>query len=70
VLNVENCIFSVQADEAAWTEATFCRLDEELEKYENRNHLIRTAWTPFIVQTLGVIFGFILSLWAAFKISP
>jgi hypothetical protein len=70
VLNVDNCIFSVQDDEAAWTEATFCRLDEELGKYGNRNHLIRTAWTQFIVQIFGVVSGFILSLWAALKISP
>ena len=69
-LNAGNCTLTVQDDDAVWTDSTFCRIDEELAKYGNKNFLIRSAWTPFIVQILGVIAGFLLSLWAALRISP
>lgn len=70
VLNTENCTFTVQDDDASWTEATFCRLDELLGKYKNKNHLVRNLWTPFFVQIIGIVSGFSLSLWAALRISP
>lgn len=70
VLNKDNCTMTIQDDDASWTEATFCRIDEELERYTNRNYLIKNAWTPFIVQIVGVLAGFFLSLWAALRISP
>ena len=69
-LDEDNCIFTVQDDDPSWTESTFCRIDQELAKYKNRNFLIRNAWTPFIIQILGVLAGFLLSLWATLKISP
>ena len=31
---------------------------------------MRTAWTRFMVQIVGVAIGFIISFWAAVKISP
>ncbi len=39
-------------------------------KCKNQNAWVRTAWTHLVVQIIGVTLGFILSLWAAVKISP
>lgn len=69
-LNPEKCFLTVQADESDWVDATFCRTKELLDKYKNKNFLVRNSWTPFIVQMLGVIMGFILSLWGAIRVSP
>ena len=65
-----NCILTVQDDDQNWVNATFCKIEEELSKYKNRNFIVRNAWTPFVVQILGVITGFVISLWAALRISP
>ena len=69
-LNELNCILRVQDDDKTWAESTFCKLEEEIDKYGNMNFIIRTAWTPFVVQILGVTAGVLLSLWAALRISP
>lgn len=69
-LSTNNCSLSVQDDDAAWTDAAYCRIDEELRKYGNRHYLVRNAWTTFFVQILGVLAGVFLSLWAALRISP
>jgi hypothetical protein len=31
---------------------------------------VQTAWTGLFVQLFGLVFGFLLSLWAAVKIAP
>lgn len=65
-----NCILSVQDDDPEWVDSTYCKIEEELSKYRNKHFIVRNAWTPFAVQIVGVIFGFLLSLWAALRISP
>lgn len=61
---------TVQDDDISWVDSVFCRIRERLNKYRNKNFIIQNRWIPFVVQLLGVIAGFIISLWAAIKISP
>jgi hypothetical protein len=61
---------TVTSDDKDWVDASFAAVEEGLAKYKNRNHWVRSAWTAFGVQLVGVTLGFLLSLWAATKISP
>lgn len=70
VKDENNCFLRVQDDSSDWVDLAFCKIAEEIAKYKNRNFIIRNAWTPFAVQVFGVISGFILSLWAALRVSP
>jgi hypothetical protein len=65
-----NCKLVVQDDDMNWVDSVFCKLKERLNKYKSFNFIIQNRWVSFIVQLLGVIVGFIVSLWAAIKISP
>ncbi|MCX6173276.1 MAG: hypothetical protein NTZ27_00780 [Ignavibacteriales bacterium] len=65
-----NSSLTVQADHKEWVDAAFSNLFETINKYSNKNYLIRNKWINFIVQIVGVFIGFVLSLWAALKISP
>ncbi len=65
-----NCKLIVQDDDVNWVGAVFCKLNERLDKYKNYNFVIQNRWVPFAVQLLGVMTGFIFSLWIAIKISP
>lgn len=58
------------ADDRDWCDAAFNSVSELLQKMKNRNAIIRNAWTPALVQLLGVATIFILSVWAASRISP
>lgn len=61
---------TVTSNDKDWVDASFAVVDEGLAKYKNRNHWVRSAWTAFAVQLVGVTLGFLLSLWVADKISP
>lgn len=61
---------TVTSDDRDWVDASFAAVQETLIKYRNRNRWVRTAWTTFGVQLVGVTLGFILSLWVAAKIAP
>jgi len=60
----------VASDDRNWVDASFSAVQETLQKLETRNAWVRTAWTTFSVQVVGVAFGFIFSLWVAAKIAP
>jgi hypothetical protein len=64
------CLLTVTSNDGDWVEASFSAVQDVLIKCKNKNGWVRTAWTQFAVQMIGVIVGFILSLWAAMKISP
>lgn len=64
------CLLAVASDDKDWVDASFSAVQDALAKYKNRNGWARSAWTRFGVQIIGVSLGFILSLWAAAKISP
>lgn len=61
---------TVTSDDKDWVDASFAAVEDGLAKYKNRNQWVRSAWTAFGVQLVGITLGFILSLWAAAKITP
>lgn len=61
---------TVTSDDKDWVDASFAAVQDTLAKSRNRNGWVRTAWTMFAVQIIGVTLGFLLSLWAAAKIAP
>ena len=65
-----SCFLSVTSDDRDWVDASFSTVLDTLSKWRNRNGWARTNWTVLGVQLVGVTMGFILSLWAATKISP
>jgi hypothetical protein len=64
------CMITVTADDQDWVDASMSAVRDVLLKCKNRNGWVRTTWTAFVVQLLGLITGFILSLWTAAKIAP
>lgn len=58
------------SDNKDWAEASFAAVHEVLEKHRTRYGLARSPWTSLGVQIFGVVVGFIVSLWLAFKIAP
>ncbi len=68
--DANSCFLAVTSDSGDWVDASFSAVQDVLDKCKNMNGWVRTAWTQFAVQIIGVIFGFVLSLWAAVKISP
>jgi hypothetical protein len=64
------CVLIASSDNKDWAEASFAAVHEVLEKYRKKYWLARSHWTSLGVQIFGVIIGFIVSLWLAFKIAP
>ena len=60
----------VTADDKNWVDTSFSTIQDVLKSSKNKNGYLRTPWTQLAVQIIGVMLGFILSLWAAQKISP
>ena len=58
------------SDNKDWAEASFAAIHEVLEKYRTKYGLVRSPWTSLGVQIFGLVVGFIVSLWLAFKIAP
>ncbi len=65
-----NCKLIVQDDDSNWVDAVFCKLKERLTRYKNTNGIVRNRWVPFFIQIIGVVVGFLLSLWVAIKVAP
>ncbi|GKT11537.1 MAG: hypothetical protein ISEC1_P0501 [Thiomicrorhabdus sp.] len=61
---------TVTSDENDWVDASFSSIHDVLINFKNRSYIFRSNWMHFSIQIVGVIFGFLLSLWAAVKISP
>lgn len=68
--NSDNCWLFVTSDDDSLVISSFSALCDILKKYKNRNGLARTTWIRLGIEIFGIIFGFILSLWAALKVSP
>ncbi len=64
------CSLTVTSNNGDWVDSSFSAVQDVLVKCENKNGWVRTAWTQLAVQIIGVTLGFVLSLWAAVKISP
>lgn len=64
------CWLTVQCDhDQMWTEAAFGVINETLEKFGNRSYFVLNRWTPIVLQLLGVMGGFVLSLWSTEALS-
>lgn len=61
---------TVTSDDKDWVDASFAAVEDRLAKCRNRNLWVRSAWTAFGVQLVGVTLGFLLSLWVAARIAP
>lgn len=68
--DVNSCKLVVQSDNSSWVNSTFLKLKERINKYKNKNFIIRNRWTLIIVQLTGVIIGILVSLLIAIKLSP
>lgn len=65
-----NCSMVVDDDNQGWVDCAFLTLKEVIQKYDNKNHLMRNAFVGSSIQILGVLAGVLVSLWAASKASP
>lgn len=68
-LQPDKCRLFVQADDQNWVDATFWKLKERLDRYHNKNFLIRNRWFGAVVQFIGVFAGIVLSLWFGSKLA-
>lgn len=64
------CILVASSDHKDWTEASFAAVHEVLAKCKTRNGLASNPWTCLAIQIFGVVLGFVISLWLAFKVAP
>jgi hypothetical protein len=64
------CILASTSDNKDWAEASFASVHEAIAKFKTRNGIARTPWTNLLVQLLGVVVIFIVSLWIASRIAP
>ena len=64
------CWLNVSADNKDWVDTTFTGIAEILTAHKSWSRYVRTQWTGLLIQILGVAIGFLISLWAALKISP
>jgi hypothetical protein len=65
-----NCFLGVSSEDSDWVDSAFHGAMDIIGKNTNKNGLIRNNWTQFLVQIVGVVAGFIISLWAGIKIAP
>jgi hypothetical protein len=63
-------ILIASSDNKDWADASFAAVHQLLTKYRTKNGLARSLWTSLFVQIIGVVVGFIASLWVSFKIAP
>lgn len=64
------CFLTATSDDSDWVDASFSAVQDTLLKSKNKNGWVKTTWTPFVVQVVGVALGFLLSVWTASKIAP
>jgi hypothetical protein len=61
---------TITSNDKDWVDASFAAVVDGLAKHQNGNRWVRSLWTAFGVQLVGITLGFLLSLWAATKIAP
>jgi hypothetical protein len=64
------CFLVSSSDTKDWAEASFAAVHDVLVKHNTRNGIARSPWTNLLVQLMGVVIGFLVSLWLAFKVTP
>ena len=69
-LDEKSCYLSVTSDDLNWVDASYSAVQEVINKHQTKNSWARSIWSTITIQLLGVVVGFVLSLWAAALISP
>ena len=64
------CHLIASSDDADWVDASFSAIREAVTKCKNRHSIIRNDWSVLSIQIVGVLIGFLVSLWAAVRMSP
>lgn len=64
------CHLVASSDDADWVDASFSGVREAIVRSKNRHSIVRNDWSVLFIQIGGVLVGFLLSLWAAVRISP
>lgn len=65
-----NCFLQVSSDDGDWVDASLSAVKERTNRFKNRNGWAKSAWSELAIQIGGVFTGFLLSLWAAVRMSP
>jgi hypothetical protein len=68
--DANTCWLQVNGDDKDWVDSSFNAIQDVLNKYKNRNGWARTQLVHFMMQLVGLVLGFTLSLWAAIKGAP
>jgi hypothetical protein len=68
--NPNNSLIEVSSVDGDAVDSVFSGLLETINKGKNKNGFVRNTWTEFLVQILGLVFGFIISLIAGIQTAP
>lgn len=64
------CSLTVSSDNEEWMNCTFTAVKEVLEQYKNYHAVFRNPIVDFLIDILGLLIGFFISVWGATIISP
>lgn len=65
-----SCWLTVSADNKDWVDATYSGINDILLRQKSFSGYIRNQWIGLLVQVVGIVIGFLISLWAAAQIAP
>lgn len=66
----QNSYFAVEGSDSHWVNSTFTMLDDALKDSKSRFSWVRGAWVPLLIQIIGIVIMFVLSLIASKYASP
>jgi ABC-type glycerol-3-phosphate transport system permease component len=69
-LDPARCVLVCSSDTKDWAEASFAAVHEVIARYKTRNGLARGPLTSVLIQLFGLVIGFLVSFWLAYKVSP
>ena len=67
--NAMNCILTASSDSKEWVDSSYSTVKEVLSRCKTKYHWARSKWANLSIQLMGVIAGFVLSLWVTSKVS-
>jgi len=65
-----SCFLTISSNDNSWVDTSYSEFTNAIFSHKNFNGIARNEWTSLLIQIFGVSLGFLLSLWAATKISP
>lgn len=64
------CWLTSSSDNKDWMDGSFYAVEDCLQRCKNHNGLVRTPWTPLLIQVAGMLLVLAFSLWQAVKLAP